>query len=505
MADLTEDIVASKAPTDGALGDARALLKKGTFRGFARSQDGLLVFAECKGSAKEPYKVSLDFVTSSTDPSMRCNCPSRQRPCKHALALALAFVHKGASFPVGQPPADLVEKSGKLKDRREKQSTTEEKPREVNKTALAKKTSQQLDALVSLEKFLVDLATSGLGGLRGKGVQAMTEQANRLGDSQLQGARARLLHLAALLHERDEDEDEDEDLDDLPAAPRTALSDEERHARLADGLVQLWAVLRKGQRLLEGKSEDGESRSEGDAQVEALLGRAWKLPELKEAGYWVTGRTLLELAHTRREDPVLGLILTEGHLLDLADGSIHIEHTALPLVAARQPGARLRNSRVGVLDVREAALYPGDLVNRRIRWNDRDETAVNERPRAPADFQKLHTLARSIEAAVKALREQYKSPLAPGDAVFLLEARRFGQASHGGATLPAMEDRAGQTLLFRDPDDALFPTTANLAHAAAAYGPGSVAVRLWYDPLARALFGQALALFVGDRHLRLGM
>lgn len=501
MADLTEDIVASMAPSDGALGDARSLLKKGSFRGFARSQDNLLVFAECKGSAKEPYKVSLDFASSKTQPSMRCNCPSRQRPCKHALALALAFVQKGASFSVSQPPADLVEKSEKLKERREKQATTEEKPREVNKAALAKKTNQQLDALETLEKFILDLASTGLGGVKGKGVQAMREQANRMGDSQLQGARSRLLHLAALL----DASEEDEDLDDEDALPRSPLSDEERHARLTTGLTQLWAVLRKGQRLLEGKNEEGDTKSEGDAQLEALLGRAWKLVELKEAGYWVTSRSLIELAHERREDPILELISTEGYLLDLSDGSIHIERTALPFVAARRPDARFRPSRSGIIEVREAALYPGDLVNRRIRWNDKDETILDERPRKPEDVKKLHTFARTIDAATKALREQLKNPLAPQEAVFLLGARRFGQTAWEGGNVPVMEDSAGQKLIFRDPRDTPYATTFNLAHAAAAYGPGSVAVRFWYDPLSRAIFGQALALFAGGKHLRLGM
>ena len=501
MADLTEENVAAMAPSEGALGDARGLLKKNAFRGFARSQDGILVFAECKGSAKEPYKVSLDFASSKISPSMRCNCPSRQRPCKHALALALAYAQKGSAFPVGQPPADLIEKSEKLKERREKQATVEEKPREVNKAALARKTAQQLDALVSLEKFMLDIATTGLGGLKSKGAQAVIEQASRMGDSQLTGARQRLLHLAALLQEQD-DEDEDEDGFELPRSP---LSDEERHARLADGVIQLWAVLRKGQRLLDEKGEEGESKSEADAQLESLLGRAWKLPELKEAGYWVTGRTLLELCHARHEDRVLEMIHAEGYLLDLGDGSVHCERTSLPIVAARQPGARLRPSRVGVLEVREAALYPGEQANRRIRWNDRDESVVTERARTPQDIQKLHTLARPLDAALKALKEQLKNPLAPQEGVFLLAARRFGQAERGGQKVPAMEDGAGQRLLFRDPRDTASPTTMNLAHAAAAYGPGSVAVRLWYDPVERGIFGQALALFAGERHLRLGM
>jgi uncharacterized Zn finger protein len=502
MADLTEDIVASLAPAEGTIGDARALLRKGAFRGFARSPEGLLVFAECKGSAKDPYKVSLDFSSSSTTPTMRCNCPSRQRPCKHALALALAFVQKGSSFPVGQPPADLVEKSGRLRERKEKQGSVEEKPREVNRTALARKTALQLEALQSLETFLVDLATSGLGGLKTKGIQAMISQANRLGDSDLKGARAQLLHLASLINQAEEEAEPDED-ENVPSLRGAALPEDVRHARIVGQFFQLWAMLRKGQRLLDGKAEEGDSKGEDDAMLEALLGRAWKLPELKEAGYWVTGRSLLELAHVRREDTVVEMLTTEGYLLDLGDGSVHVEQTSLPFAAARRPDARLRHARAGVVEVREAALYPG-AVNRRVRWSDKEESAT-ERPRAPEDYRKLHALARPLEAATKALKEQLKNPLLGQDAVLLLGAKRFGEARWGGEPVPAMEDSAGQRLLFRDPPGTPFPTSRNLAHAAAAHGPGSVAVRLWYDPVARGIFGQALALFVGEQHLRLGM
>jgi len=346
--------------------------------------------------------------------------------------------------------------------------------------------------------------TAGLGGIKGKGVQSMQEQANRMGDNQLYGARARLLHLAALLNERDEDDDEDEDDDgELRPLPRLPLSDEERHARLVTGFTQLWVAIRKGQRMLEGKAEDGESKSEGDAQLEALLGRAWKLPELKEAGYWVTERKLLELAHTHREDTVLDLFSAEGFFLDLGDGSVHVEQTSLPPKALRF--SKLRLSRPGTVEVREAALYPGDSVNRRIRWNEKDETAAVERKRTADDYKKLHALAKPLDVAVKALREQLKNPLSPLDGVFLVKVAKFGQVTRGGVAVPAMEDGAGQRLLFRDPRDAEHPTTGNLAHAAAAFGPGSLAVRLWYDPLDRAIFGQALALFVGENHLRLGL
>jgi hypothetical protein len=170
-------------------------------------------------------------------------------------------------------------------------------------------------------------------------------------------------------------------------------------------------------------------------------------------------------------------------------------------------GGKLRSSRLGVLEVKEAALYPGDVVNRRVRWDDKADK-VTERPRAAADYAAVHGHAKPLDPLVKLFRNQIKNPLNPSDAVVLLAVKRFGLA--GDVTVA--EDAAGGRLPIRDPKKAPFRTTLNLRSAAGAFArddvgttPRSLAVRLFFDPLERAVFGQALALFVGEKHLRLGM
>jgi hypothetical protein len=501
--ELTEQTVAAMAPADSALSDARGLIRKGSFRALAKSEDGTLVFAECKGSAAQPYKVSLDFSSGGDRPTVRCNCPSRQRPCKHALGLGLAYVQKGAEFKVAQPPADLVEKRDKLVERKAK-GPTEAKPRQENKEAAAKKAELQKDALISLEKFVVDLVTAGLGGINQKGINSVVQQANRLNDVDLPGARARLIKLASLLN-RPTDDDDDDDDDDEEIRVRLdhrPMPDDERHTLIATQITQLWVAIRKGQRALEGKLDEGDSKSESDAQVELLLGRRWQLPQLKEAGYWATDRVLVELAHEQSDDKELEMASAAGYLLDLGDGSVLAERTSLPYKALQASrDAKLRTSRSGVLEVKEAALYPGDEINRRFRWNEKDPDAMHERPRAAADYAKLHGHAKALEPVLKAFRDQIKNPLLPHDAVFLVKASKFGMVGD----VPVLEDPTGARLPLRDPRGTSYPTTRNFIHAAGAFGPGSVAVRLWFDAKERAVFGQALALFVGEKHLRLGM
>ncbi|MFT3770007.1 MAG: hypothetical protein QM820_31655 [Minicystis sp.] len=334
----------------------------------------------------------------------------------------------------------------------------------------------------------------GLGGLTAKHIKAIDTQAKRLADAQVWGASAALQHLSALVSA---DDDDDDDEDGKKAA--RGLS-EERQAQIASLVTQLWVTVKKGRRALDGKLEEGTTQSEADAQVESILGRRWQLPELKEAGYWIADRTLIELAHERGDDPVTEMATASGYLLDLGDGAIHREQSALPYRALKFE--KLRSSRPGLMSIKEAALYPGDLVNRRVRWDDKQ---VTERPREPADYAAVHKHARPLDALIKALRNQIKNPLNPAEAVGLLQVKRFGLA---GESLVA-EDAAGARLVIRDPRRAAFATARNLRYAAGAFAgdgvPASLAVRLWLEPAGRVVLGQALALFAGEQHIRLGM
>lgn len=502
---LTEQSVAEMAPNDKALVDGRGLVKKGALKKLAKNDDGTLIFGLCQGSGKQPYQVSVDLLTGGDRPTARCTCPSRQFPCKHELGLMLAFVTNGKNFPVETPPADLLEKRAKLTERAQKAPTAATAaPKKTDKAAQAKKAQEQSDALDTLETFVVNLVSGGLGGLTASSIKAINTQAKRMADADMRKASGTLQRLSALVSDDEEDEDEE----DTKKAARGLSAD--RQAQIAGLVTQLWVTIRKGRKALEGKLEEGASQGEADAQVESILGRAWKLYELKEAGYWITGRTLIELAHERSDDPVTEFQSASGYLLDLGDGSVVEEQTSLPYAAVKF-GGKLRSSRLGVLDVKEAALYPGDVVNRRIRWDEKAPDAVSERPRAAADYAALHAHGKPLDAAIKLFRNQIKNPLNPDSAVVLLSVARFGLV---GSALVA-EDAAGGRLVIKDPRKAPFKTSRNLAHAAGAFaatpgragagGPATLAARLFFDPLERAVFGQALSLFVGEEHLRLGM
>ncbi|MFO0756159.1 MAG: hypothetical protein U0359_06690 [Byssovorax sp.] len=375
----------------------------------------------------------------------------------------------------------------------------------ASQAARAKKAAEQRDALDLVSTFLVDLAGSGLGALaldRDEGAAPFDHLARRMADADLRGVADALRRLSALLSAR-ADRVEGEGSEGAIRGPWEA-----REAEIAAGVTDLWALVRRGQGALDRSltGERDERQDEDDAAVASSLGRAFKLDELREAGFWVRDRTLVELASEQRDDPAVERVIATGYLLDLDGGAIVREETALPyqaLVSSRMPkaGARFRVSRSGVLTVKEAALYPGNIVNRRIRWEDKVDAMVSERPLLSADVASIHGHARPLAPLLDALRAQLKEPLGPREAVVLLAVARFGVL---GERVVA-EDRTGARLVLRDPRGASCATTFNLRRAAGAFGAGSLALRLYLDLTERAVYGQALSLIAGDRLLRLGL
>src|SRR6266542_5594240 len=157
---LSEDAVHRVAPDDKTVQAGRDLLRKNAFLNPAVSPDGTWLLAQCKGSGKEPYDVSVDLAAEAA-PVGRCTCPSRKFPCKHALGLMLAYLDKPESFQERQPPEELVARRDKQAQRAQKKAEEPEKPRKVNLAALAKKVAAQREGLDLLEKLVLDLVAGG--------------------------------------------------------------------------------------------------------------------------------------------------------------------------------------------------------------------------------------------------------------------------------------------------------------------------------------------------------
>lgn len=438
MIAIDEGYVDSAAPNADAAKNGRGLVLKKKFLRLHVSEDGALLFGECQGSGKEPYRCSCDFARPD-QPTHRCTCPSRQFPCKHCLGLMYAFA-QGKPFAPAAVPEELQAKREKLLARAEKKQAEPDKPKQVNKSALAKKIKAQLDGIDVLERLTRDLVRLGVGNMNAKLAREMEEQAKQLGNAYLPGAQA-ALHAYTHLFAGD-----DGHFADRPAAQREAV-----YSEALDQLSRLHALIKQGRAYLQRRLEDPDLKPETDSAIAAWLGHAWQLRELKDAGLVEADAELVQLAFHSCDDAARQEVVDTGVWMTLANGRIRLTQNFRPYKALKF--VKSDDSFFQVAQVKELYVYPGD-VNPRVRWD-----AMLPRPLTPEDLRKVRGHGRADFAeVVKEVKGQLKAPLADKRPVYALNYARLGKV---GDALVA-EDARGERLVLTDAGMAEEPPSCHL-------------------------------------------
>jgi SWIM zinc finger len=427
MISIDEASIDSAAPNAEAAKNGRGLVLKNKFVKLHITEDETLLFGECEGSGKEPYRCSCDFLRAES-PTHRCSCPSRQFPCKHCLGLMYAYV-QGKKFTKAEVPEDLQAKREKLHARAEKKVEEAEKPKKVDKGALAKKIQAQLHGIDLLEKLTCDLVKLGIGNMNAKTAAEIEEQAKQLGNAYLPGAQAALHSYTRLFAG-----------DDGRFAERGQTA--HRETVFSEGLDQLGrlhALVKQGRSYLQRRLEDPELKPETDSAIAAWLGHAWQLRELKDAGLIETGVELVQLAFNSHDDQARREFVDTGVWMSLNDGRIRLTQTFRPYKAAKF--IKSDDSFFRVAQVTELCVYPGD-VNPRIRWE-----SMVPRPIERQDIHKVRSHGHhEFAAVVKDVKTHLKGPLADKQPIFALNFKRIGQTD--GSLV--VEDAKGERLLMTD-------------------------------------------------------
>ena len=92
--------VEAVAPTAAAMTAARPLVS--LTRWGSVGADDRAVWGVCRGSGAEPYDTMVDHVGVG----FSCTCPSRRRPCKHALALLMLWAQGQVVDAIAPPAVD---------------------------------------------------------------------------------------------------------------------------------------------------------------------------------------------------------------------------------------------------------------------------------------------------------------------------------------------------------------------------------------------------------------
>jgi hypothetical protein len=244
MADWTEDHLRSAVPDVATLKRGQQLAVPSNWKEIGSSERAF--WGLCQGSGSKPYQVVMDI----TGPAFKCSCPSRTFPCKHGAGLMVMVVTDRSSFGMAHEP-EWVE--AWLNKRGEKQATgpTEtvaaKAPADPEAQAKreAKRFSRMAEGLADLDRWLIDIARTGIASLQSRPRPFQEDQAARLVDAQLPGLAARLRSMNTFEHKNLLN-----DLGELYLLVATARRSEQLPSHAQEEIAQLLGINVKKERLI---------------------------------------------------------------------------------------------------------------------------------------------------------------------------------------------------------------------------------------------------------------
>lgn len=410
MADIkniNEELVIQLAPNNSAVANARKISRTNGFYSLKKTADDTLIYGECKGSGKNPYYTSADFMGET--PVFRCSCPSRQFPCKHSLALMFDWLAE-KNFEVGEVPEDIEKKREKLANKAQKAESGVSKPKSPNKSAVTKKLKKQREGLELAESFVNDVLSRGISSINNASCSQYQALAKQLGDYYLPEPQAVMLEIISLAQQ-------------LSESP-----DDKQSKELIKLCVRLSSSVRKSRDYIDKKLESGEVLPEDNILYEEM-GNVWKLTQLKEIGLYKQNSEILQLSFTVLTDDIHKRYTDMAYWIDLSDGEICKTENKRPFRAEKF--IKQEDSFFGVYTVPELFRYPGGL-NRRVRWESTD--IRNKNKSDYSDYEKALSFAEnSLSEAVKKAKNELKNTLSNPCVAMLVkyDSIQFAEDGHG--------------------------------------------------------------------------
>lgn len=436
MEQISEEQIVAWAPNGNAVANARKISRSGGFVRRERAADTSFYLGECRGSGKSNYIVSADFLDPAV-PVFRCTCPSRQHPCKHAVALLFEIL-ADKDFEVREIPEDILQKRAKLAARAVRTSSgagskqSSGKTRKTSQAAQTKKLKKQLEGLDLTAKLVGNLLTAGLGSMGGTSLDTWRTLSKQLGDYYLPGPQRLLNRLI------------------LEIAAYQQDSDDRHYESAVGALEKLWTLVKKSRQYLQGKLDSGASAPDDNLLYEEL-GGVWRLDELEALGLVQRDLRLMQLAFWVTWEEARSEYIDNGCWVNPETDEISFTRNYRPLKALKH--VKAEDSVFPAVRIPMAAFYPGD-GNRRVRWDGAILDRVTTEDLAAIRMHAGTKLTEEVKAAKNYLKNAMAAP-------YLCRVLRFSRIGKIGETL-VLQDTDGATIALGDVPE-LEPTVGRLS------------------------------------------
>lgn len=429
MRTVKEQEITALAPNANAAGNARKISSGGGFVSRKRSEDDSFYMGECKGSGKNNYVVSADYIDEE-HPVFRCSCPSRQFPCKHSLAL-LYEMAAGKEFAVTEIPEDILAKREKKEARAAKKQLGEKKPASeksarASRAAKTKKIKKQLEGLGLLRQLTEGLVSGGLAAMGSVSLKTYRDLAKQLGDYYLPGPLVYLNRLILEMEACQKDQD-----------PR-------HYDQAVEILKKLRALEKKAEVYLREKLEKDSPEADDDELYEEL-GGVWKLEQLNGLGLKKEGARLVQLSFQVVFDKARKEYIDQGFWADADTGQLVHTSNYRPVKALKY--VKQEDSCFGLVRPSVLSYYPGS-ANPRVRW----ESAAYEDISAQVCKDLMEKACKDIPSAMKDVKNQLKNTLSQEYCPVMISYQELGMAETEGEEggtgkmVCAMKDHGGNRI-----------------------------------------------------------
>lgn len=484
MKKITEQQILSLAPNSSAAANGKKISSSGGFVKLYKSADDTFFMGECKGSGKNPYVTSADYIDPAK-PVFRCSCPSRQFPCKHSLGLMYEMM-ADKKFEECEIPEDIVRKRGKIAaknapERSPEELTPEEAAKLEKKKASAAKTAKkakaaklekQLEGLELCEKAVKDLLSAGLGTMGGTSLSTYQNLSKQLGDYYLIGPQKLVNKLI------------------FEISVSQVNNAEAHYDNAIDVLEKLYTLIKKSREYINKKLESDDV-SNDDTILYEELGGAWKISELEALGKCEKNARMVQLSFWVDYDESRKEYTDTGVWLDLNSSKVYLTKNYRPLKSLKY--VKADDTVFGAVNVPSMAVYPGE-GNVRVRWDGAEFSELTE-----DDFAKIRAAAvKSINADSKEIKNLLKNAM---QSPILFKLVEFSQIGRIGDSV-VLKQLCGDTLTLLDCPELVSTTVKQISILPNAnlLENGVMLCGFWYNATSRFVCAQPLCIIPNNEN-----